>query len=180
MVFRVTIAIEWMVWKKPLVPIGLSTIGPNVFLVWQPLGSMVFGLATIGLGGFSMVANHWSNNGMVTIHRYGLFAPFIQPEVVVSKTLGCKNEWKPSKESYSHHKVVVNGPSLWVSFPVEVAGHNIWQGPSKLLMVMAIKFWPPWQGPPKLPWAAGNVREVNLDCSQWSISQDGVLVLYYL
>ena len=109
-----------------------------------------------------------------------LFAPFIQPEVVVSNTLGCKNEWKPSKESYSHHKVVVNGPSLWVSFPVEVAGHNIWQGPSKLLMVMAIKFWPPWQGPSKLPWAAGNVREVNLDCSQLSISQDGVIVLYYL
>ena len=33
---------------------------------------MVFGLATIGLNGFSMVANHWSNDGMVTIHRYGL------------------------------------------------------------------------------------------------------------
>ena len=32
----------------------------------------VFGLATIGLDGFSMVANHWSNDGMVTIHRYGL------------------------------------------------------------------------------------------------------------
>ena len=27
----------------------LSTIGPDGFLVWQPLGSMVFGLATIGL-----------------------------------------------------------------------------------------------------------------------------------
>ena len=51
---------------------GLSTIGPDVFLVWQPLGSMVFGLATIGLNGFSMVANHWSNDGVVTIHRYGL------------------------------------------------------------------------------------------------------------
>ena len=35
---------------------------------------MVFGLATIGLDGFSMVANHWSNDGMVTIRRYGLDA----------------------------------------------------------------------------------------------------------
>ena len=34
--------------------------------------AMVFGLATIGLDGFSMVANHWSNDGMVTIHRSGL------------------------------------------------------------------------------------------------------------
>ena len=33
---------------------------------------MVFGLAIIVLDGFSMVANHWSNDGMVTIHRYGL------------------------------------------------------------------------------------------------------------
>ena len=34
--------------------------------------AMVFVSATIGLDGFSMVANHWSNDGMVTIHRYGL------------------------------------------------------------------------------------------------------------
>ena len=33
---------------------------------------MVFGLAIIVLDGFSMVANHWSNNGMATIQRYGL------------------------------------------------------------------------------------------------------------
>ena len=33
---------------------------------------MDFGLVTIGLDGFSMVANHWSNDGMVTIHRSGL------------------------------------------------------------------------------------------------------------
>ena len=124
---------------------------------------------------FSQVSHH----PCLSMFKFTLVCT-IQPEVVVSYTLGCKNEWKPSKESYSHHKVVVNGPSLWVSFPVEAVGHSIWQGPSKLLMVMAIKFWPPWQGPSKLPWAAGNVREVNLDCSQWSISQDGVLVLYYL
>ena len=47
MVFRVTIAIEWMVWKKPLVPIfflmvfGLSTISPDGFLFLLPLGSTV-------------------------------------------------------------------------------------------------------------------------------------------
>ena len=29
-------------------------------------------MAAITPNGFSMVANHWSNDGMVTIHRYGL------------------------------------------------------------------------------------------------------------
>ena len=36
---------------------------------------MVFYRWTIGIDGFQwfpMVANHWSNDGMVTIHRYGL------------------------------------------------------------------------------------------------------------
>ena len=37
----------------------------NGFVVQQPLDSMVFQW-------FPMVANHWSNDGMVTIHRYGL------------------------------------------------------------------------------------------------------------
>ena len=37
----------------------------NGFVVWQPLDTMVFQW-------FSMVANHWSDNGMVTIHRSGL------------------------------------------------------------------------------------------------------------
>ena len=37
MVFRVTIAIEWMVWKKPLVPMVFQW-----FLVYQPLAPMVF------------------------------------------------------------------------------------------------------------------------------------------
>ena len=37
---------------------------------------MVSGLATIGLSGFSMVANHWSNDGIVMIHRYGLILMF--------------------------------------------------------------------------------------------------------
>ena len=52
----------------------LSKIGPDGFLVWQPLVSMVLRwfLVWQPLDGFSMVANHWSNDGMVTIHRYGL------------------------------------------------------------------------------------------------------------
>ena len=37
----------------------------NGFEVRQPLDTMVFQW-------FSMVANHWSNDGMVTIHRSGL------------------------------------------------------------------------------------------------------------
>ena len=37
----------------------------NGFVVWQPLDTMVFQW-------FSMVANHWSDDGMVTIHRSGL------------------------------------------------------------------------------------------------------------
>ena len=37
MVFRVTIAIEWMVWKKPLVPMVFQW-----FLVYQPLAPMFF------------------------------------------------------------------------------------------------------------------------------------------
>ena len=37
----------------------------NGFVVQQPLDPMVFQW-------FPMVANHWSNDGMVTIHRYGL------------------------------------------------------------------------------------------------------------
>ena len=56
---------------KPLIPMVL-----HWFLVWQPLVPMVFqwfcSPETIGPDGFPMVANHWSNDGMVTIHRYGL------------------------------------------------------------------------------------------------------------
>ena len=47
--------------------IAPPTIGPNGFTV-------VFGPPTIAPNGFqlfSMVANLWSNNGMVTIHRHG-------------------------------------------------------------------------------------------------------------
>ena len=57
---------------------GLSTIGPDVFFSLATIGldgfAMGFGLATIGLNRFSMAANHWSNDRMVTIHCYGLFS----------------------------------------------------------------------------------------------------------
>ena len=53
---------------------GLSTIGPDVFLVWQPLGSMVLQWFLVWQPLDSMVANHWSNDGMVTIHRNGLIS----------------------------------------------------------------------------------------------------------
>ena len=45
---------------------GPATICDDGFEVWQPLDMMVFQW-------FPMVANHWSNDGMVKIHRYGLF-----------------------------------------------------------------------------------------------------------
>merc|ERR1719341_2676171 len=38
---------------------------------------MVFPLATMVFQWFSMVANHWSNNGMVTVHCYGLVSPLV-------------------------------------------------------------------------------------------------------
>ena len=42
--------------------------------------AMVFGPATFGHDGFSMVSSgtdHWSNGGMVAIHRYGLMGNLI-------------------------------------------------------------------------------------------------------
>ena len=42
--------------------------------------AMVFGPATFGHDGFSMVSSgtdHWSNDGMVAIHRYGLMGNLI-------------------------------------------------------------------------------------------------------
>ena len=47
---------------------GLATIDVDGFEVRQPLDMMVFQW-------FPMVANHWSNNGMVTVHCYGLVSP---------------------------------------------------------------------------------------------------------
>ena len=47
-----------------------ATIGTDVFEVQQPLDTMIFQW-------FPMVANHWSNDGMVTIHRYGPLRCFV-------------------------------------------------------------------------------------------------------
>ena len=51
---------EWFE-KHPLEPIVWQC-----FLVWQLLVTMEWSW-------FSMVCNHWSNDGMVTIHRCGLY-----------------------------------------------------------------------------------------------------------
>ena len=105
-VLILTIAIEWMVGKPPLISMVLrwflvsKTIGSNGFpmvfgpktivsncfsngfwsknhwyqwffngfVVRQPLDTMVFQW-------FPMVVNHWSDDGMVTIHRSGLTPP---------------------------------------------------------------------------------------------------------
>ena len=54
----------------------LETMVFQWFWVWQTIGtdgfSMVFSLETMVFQWFPMVANHWSNDGMVTIHRSGL------------------------------------------------------------------------------------------------------------
>merc|ERR1712228_518676 len=56
----------------------LETMVFQWFWVWQTIGtdgfSMVFSLETMVFQWFPMVANHWSNDGMVTIHRRGLIA----------------------------------------------------------------------------------------------------------
>ena len=70
-----SMVLQWFLVSKtigsnsfPMV-LGLKTIGTNGFcngfVVWQPLDTMVFKW-------FSMVPNHWSDDGMVTIHRSGL------------------------------------------------------------------------------------------------------------
>ena len=58
----------------------LETMVFQWFWVWQTIGtdgfSMVFSLETMVFQWFPMVANHWSNDGMVTIHRRGLMTRF--------------------------------------------------------------------------------------------------------
>ena len=71
----ISIVLRWFLVSKTIgsngfqMVFGLKTIGTNGFfngfVVWQPLDAMVFQW-------FSMVANHWSDDGMVTIHRSGL------------------------------------------------------------------------------------------------------------
>ena len=77
-----TMFFQWFWSGQPLVPMGFSMVFPletmvfQWFWVWQTIGtngfSMVFPLETMVFQWFPMVANHWSNDGMVTIHRRGL------------------------------------------------------------------------------------------------------------
>ena len=72
------------------------------FWVWQTIGtngfSMVFSLETMVFQWFPMVANHWSNDGMVTIHRRGLsptlpqmhFLPRSRDKIFYPKKWGCQ------------------------------------------------------------------------------------------
>ena len=50
--------------------------GFSMVLVWPTIGtngfSMVFSIRDDDFQWFPMVGNHWSNDGMVMIHRYGL------------------------------------------------------------------------------------------------------------
>ena len=62
------------------------------FVVQQPLDPMVFQW-------FPMVVNRWSNNGMVTIHRYGLL-PFLhinstdQASLISGAIVDCRRSLK--------------------------------------------------------------------------------------
>ena len=47
--------------------------------------SMVLGQPTIGNDGFSMVGHHWSNDGMVTYHRWSLSGVLLQAGAEVSE-----------------------------------------------------------------------------------------------
>ena len=78
----ISMVLRWFWSGKPLAAMVLQW-----FLVRQPLVPMVFqwfcSPATIGPDGFQwfpMVANHWSNDGMVTIHRYGLVTKVLTEE----------------------------------------------------------------------------------------------------
>ena len=57
----------------------------NGFVVRQPLDTMVFQW-------FPMVANHWSDDGMVTIHRSGLVGTLVQRAASWAKSAFLKNE----------------------------------------------------------------------------------------
>ena len=71
---------------------GPATIDADSFEVRQPLDTMVFQW-------FPMVVNHWSNNGMVTIHRYGLL-PFLhinstdQASLISGAIVDCRRSLK--------------------------------------------------------------------------------------
>ena len=81
---------------------------------------MVFGLATIGLNGFSMVANHWSNYGMVTIHRYGLLQRKEtmlkdEIEVLVDTRTSLQAQVKTSEDMVTGQEVKLRGTEALTS-----------------------------------------------------------------
>ena len=91
---------------------GLKTIDINGFWSGKPLVPMVFQCFLVqcqwffngfvirndGFQWFPMVANHWSNDGMVTIHRRGLsptlpqmhFLPRSRDKIFYPKKWGCQ------------------------------------------------------------------------------------------
>jgi len=83
----VAMVFQWFWSGQPLVPMVFQWFFPietmvfQWFWVWQTIGtngfSMVFSLETMVFQWFPMVANHWSNDGMVTIHRRGLLPPVL-------------------------------------------------------------------------------------------------------
>ena len=68
-------------WMNGLESIHWNQWNGNGFLAWQPMVPMEWRW-------FSMVCNHWSNNGMVTIHRCGL----LQTHLTESKPCVCKSK----------------------------------------------------------------------------------------
>ena len=72
MVFRGTITIEWNGQR-------------------QPLKMMVLGQPTIGNDGFSIVGHHWSNDGMVTYHRWSLLW------IIACSTTTSSDQTKPNQ-----------------------------------------------------------------------------------
>jgi len=69
--WKATIGINRFWSGKSLVAMVFSMV-----LVWPTIGtngfSLVFPIETMVFQWFPMVDNHWSNDGMVTIHRRGL------------------------------------------------------------------------------------------------------------
>ena len=86
--------LKWCLADKTLVSMvfGPATIDADGFEIQESLDSMVFQW-------FPMVANHWSNNGMVTIHRYGLL-PFLhinstdQASLISGAIVDCRRSLK--------------------------------------------------------------------------------------
>ena len=76
----------------------LETMVFQWFWVWQTIGTDGFSMFFLGFGvllpldtvvfqWFPMIANHWSNDGMVTIHRYGLSTLFVEARLTAGRQL---------------------------------------------------------------------------------------------